>query len=100
MMRTLLKNDGIDMIRLLRVLISLLASALKSKSRLLLENALLRQQLIIYQRAIKKPKLKQSDRVVLVWLSKLFCKWKDALISVKPETLIGWHRQGFKLYWQ
>lgn len=71
----------------------------KSKQGLLLENLMLRQQLNIYTRKNKKPKLEKADRIILVWLSRIFGNWTSALV-VKPATVIGWHRKGFKLYWK
>lgn len=61
---------------------------------------MLRQQLNIYVRKNKKPKLERTDRIILVWFSRMFGKWKSVLVVVKPETVIGWHRKGFKLYWK
>ena len=72
----------------------------KSKQSLVLENLMLRQQLNIYKRKNKKPKIENIDRIILVWISKIFSNWKSAMIIVKPETVIGWHRKGFKLYWK
>jgi hypothetical protein len=60
----------------------------------------LRQQLIVLEREVKHPKLKQRDRQILVFLSSRIEAWREALLVVKPDTLIGWHRQGFKLYWR
>jgi len=65
-----------------------------------MENFALRHQLNIYKRKNKKPKLKNFDRIVLVWISKIWSNWKSALIIVEPETLIEWHKKGFKLYWR
>ncbi len=67
---------------------------------LIFENLILRQQLIILNRKTKKPKLKNIDRIILIWLSRLWSNWKSALIIVKPETLIGWHKIIFKFYWR
>jgi len=61
---------------------------------------MLRQQLNIYKRKDKRPKLKNIDRIILVWISKIFSKWKSALVVVKVSTLISWHKKGFKLYWK
>jgi len=61
---------------------------------------MLRQQLNIYKRKNKKPRIENIDRVILVWISKIFSKWKSALVVVKASTLISWHRKGFKLYWK
>ncbi len=70
------------------------------RSNLILENLALRQQLTVQQRTIKRPKLKRKDRIFWVWLSRIWPQWKSALIVVKPETVIKWHRRGFKLYWR
>ena len=72
----------------------------KSKQDLILENLMLRQQLNIYKRKDKRPKLENIDRIILVWISRVFSKWKSALVVAKASTLIGWHRKGFKLYWK
>ena len=70
------------------------------KQVLILENLMLRQQLTIDQRKNKRPKLENIDRIILVWISRVFSKWKSVLVVVKASTLIGWHRKGFKLYWK
>jgi len=61
---------------------------------------MLRQQLNIYKRKNKRPKLENIDRIILVWISRVFSKWKSILVVAKASTLIGWHRKGFKLYWK
>jgi len=71
-----------------------------SRSNLILENLALRQQLAVQQLTIKRPRLKSMDRIFWSWLSQIWPQWKSALIVVKPETVIKWHRQGFKLYWR
>ncbi len=75
-------------------------SFFRGKRALVLENLALRQQLAVYRRAHKRPRLRSADRAFWVWLSKLWDGWKTTLILVKPETVIRWHRQGFKLYWR
>ena len=77
-----------------------LGQLFKSKQNLILENLMLRQQLNIYKRKNKRPKLETIDRVILVWISRTFSKWKSALVVVRPATVIGWHKKGFKLYWR
>ena len=72
----------------------------RSRRELIAENALLRQQLIVFKRQIERPQLTQKDRCLLVLLSSSVRGWKEALIVVKPATLLGWHRQGFRLYWK
>jgi putative transposase len=78
----------------------LLRSSVRSRSVLLAENLLLRKQLAFYQeRRIRPRRLTDAARFSLVLWSR-FCNWKSALVVVKPETLIGWHRRGFKLFWK
>jgi putative transposase len=60
----------------------------------------LRQQLAVFNRTVKRPKLRQRDRLFWVALAKLWKGWPGALVIVKPETVVKWHRQGFQLYWR
>ena len=83
-----------------KVLFLLFRGLFVSRSNLILENLALRQQLTVQQRTIKRPKLKRKDRIFWAWLSRIWPQWKSALIVVKPETVIKWHRRGFKLYWR
>jgi len=73
---------------------------LKSHEQLVQENLELRQQIIVLQRSVQKPKFKNADRILFAWLSQNCRTWKDALIIVKPETVIKWHRAGFRLFWK
>jgi putative transposase len=77
-----------------------IADLSRSKEELIAENMFLRQQLIVLERQVKRPKLTQRDRQILVLLSSRIQAWREALLLVKPDTLIGWHRQGFKLFWR
>ena len=72
----------------------------RSKPQLVIENALLRQQLIVLTRSVKRPRLTPTDRALLVLLASRLQYWKDALLIVKPETVLQWHRQGFRLFWK
>lgn len=74
--------------------------ALRSRATLTAENLFLRKQLAFYiERKTKPRRADDATRLVLALLSKLFA-WRDALVVVKPETLIGWHRKGFRLFWK
>jgi hypothetical protein len=65
-----------------------------------LENLALRHQIRVLQRSVKKrPKLTPADRIFWVALSRLWCDWRSALVLVKPETVIAWHRMGFRRFW-
>ena len=72
----------------------------RSKPQLVIENALLRQQLLVLNRSVKRPRLTRADRVRFVLLASRLQRWKDALLIVKPETVLRWHRQGFRLFWK
>ena len=72
----------------------------RSTSELVAENAFLRHQLIILRRQVKRPACTSADRMLLVLLARMVRTWKHALLIVQPETLLRWHRQGFKLYWK
>ena len=75
-----------------------LRAFLFSRASLAAENMALRQQLNVLQRSVKRPKLRWRDRLFWVWLSRLWTGWRACLMLVKPETVIHWHRRGFKLY--
>ena len=72
----------------------------KSKSQLLAENALLRQQLIILHRQVKRLPITWTNRVLLVLLARLVRTWQQTLLIVQPETVLRWHRELFRLYWK
>ncbi len=77
------------------------ADLFRSRKDLIAENAFLRQQVIILNRQRSgRPQLTAHDRRVLVLLAHRVRGWKDALHIVQPDTLVRWHRQGFKLYWR
>jgi putative transposase len=95
-----IESLGVIILKNLVVLLfEIIKLSFKTRRSLILENLLLRQQIIILKRKAKKPKLKNIDRIIPVWISKLWNNWKSALIIVKPETLIGWHKEGFKFFW-
>ncbi|MDR3012718.1 MAG: integrase core domain-containing protein [Chitinispirillales bacterium] len=72
------------------------------RSILVAENILLRQQLGILKRSTKKATFRNWDRVFFTLITKLCCNynWKNALLIIKPDTVIRWHRKGFRLYWK
>ena len=78
----------------------LLRSLLVPRLVLVTENLALRQQLLVLQRATNRPGLRRGDRLFWVALSHLWRDWRSILVIVKPETVIKWHRQGFKCYWR
>lgn len=72
----------------------------RSKSELVFENALLRHQLAILHRQSKPPHLTSRDRFWFLLFASRLKYWKDALVLLKPETLLRWHREGFRLFWK
>ena len=81
-------------------LLTLLRTLAKDRDRLALENAALRHQLAVLKRTVKRPHIKDSDRIFWIMMRRLLNDWQDALIFVKPDTVIRWHRRGWKYYWK
>ena len=84
---------------MLTALVVALSSVFQTRAALQLENLALRHQLGVLQRSVKKPKLTPLDRLLWAWLCGVWPDWRSALIVVKPETVIAWHRKGFRLFW-
>jgi putative transposase len=75
-----------------------IADLTRSRAELLTENALLRQQLIVASRAIKRPTFRVHERGLLVLLASVHRQWRRALLLVRPETVLRWHREEFRLF--
>ena len=89
------------MIALIRFLLAILTSPFKSKSRLEAENAALRQQLVVLQRKVKsRVALSNGDRLFFVQLYQWFPSILEIITIIQPETLVRWHRAGFRRYWR
>ena len=89
------------MIALFCLFLALFASPFKSKSRLEAENAALRHQLIVLQRRVRgRVQLTNGDRLFLVKLYRWFPSVLKAVPIIRPETLVRWHRAGFRRYWR
>jgi len=74
-------------------------ASFRSRAALQIEVLALRHQIGILQRSAKKrPKLTAADRIFWAWLSRLWADWRAALVIVKPETVIAWHRKDFRLF--
>jgi transposase InsO family protein len=78
----------------------MLRSALKTRARREAEMLALRQQLIVLNRKRPRVRLRNIDRLILVWLYRLYPSLLNAIVVVKPETLLRWHRRGFRAYWR
>ncbi len=80
-------------------LLSALRDTFRGRAVLQLELLALRHQLATMKRISQRPSLRPTDRLVWVLLSRLLPNWRDVLVIVTPETVIGWHREGFRLFW-
>jgi len=84
----------------LLTILSFLSSLFKTSTELRLENLALRHQVGVLRRSAQKQlKLTSADRMLWVWLRRVWADWKSALLIVKPATVIAWHRKGFRLFW-
>jgi transposase InsO family protein len=81
-------------------LLGALLSAFRTQADLALENLALRQQLANLRRTSGRPRLRKSDRAFWLVLSRLWSRWADVLVVVKPDTVVRWHRAGFRLFWR
>jgi transposase InsO family protein len=89
------------MIALIRFVLAVLASPFKSKSRLEAENAVLRHQLIVLRRKLKgRARLTNNDRWFFVWMYRWFSTILKVVTIFQPETLVRWHRAGFRRHWR
>ena len=87
------------MVRWLGILLGTLRSTVRTHREVALENLALRQQLAVWKARQPRPQLTATDRIFWVVLSRLWTNWRHSLQVVRPETVVGWHRQGFRLYW-
>jgi transposase InsO family protein len=87
------------MFRFFRLWLGLLVSCFRSHRTLLLENLTLRQQLSVLKRRHPKPRLGAIDKLFWVLTRWLWPAWKHSLMIVTPETVVRWHRAGFRMYW-
>ena len=84
----------------LALLVNLLQLAVKDRTQLALENIALRHQLAVYKRSVKRPRIADRDRIFWLAVMRMLREWREALVFVKPETAVRWHRQGFRYYWR
>ena len=85
---------------LLLVIRSLIVASLRTDHELVLENTALRQQLAVYKARYPRPAVADADRLFWIALSQWWPRWRDALTIVSPETVIKWHRRGFRAFWR
>src|SRR5215813_7292669 len=89
------------MLDFLRLFVHVLAAPFRTQAKLEAEITMLRHQLNVLRRqAPSKPRLTVADRLLFVWLCRLFPSLRDAITIVQPDTVLRWHRSGFRLYWR
>src|SRR5580704_1569729 len=88
------------MIDAMGLLFGAILRLLRACRSLLLENLVLRQQLAALKRRHPRPRLEAFDKLFWILARRFWSEWKKALIVVSPETVVGWHRSGFALYWR
>ncbi len=76
-----------------------LVLSFRRRATLQLEVLALRHQLGVLRRSVKRPMLTSSDRLLWIWLASMWTDWRSSVVIVKPETVIAWHRKGFRLLW-
>ena len=84
---------------LLRAFLVTASASFRARRDLALENLALRHQLAVLQRSTQRPRISRVDRVFWVVLSRIWPRWSEALVLVRPATVVAWHRKGFRLYW-
>ena len=72
----------------------------RSRSEAALEILALRQQIVVLKRKRPRSRLNQFDRLFWIILRCVWSRWAEVLVAVKPETVVGWHRAGFRLFWK
>jgi putative transposase len=83
----------------LRFLVCAISAALRPRALLVAENVCLWQQLGVLQRRHRQPRLRNGDRQFWICASRWFADWRNSLLIVKPETVLRWHRRGWRAYW-
>ena len=88
------------MVDFVLVILAGMGAFFRSRSDLALEILALRQQVAVLKRKRPRPLLKSSDRLFWMLLRQFWSSWKGVLIVVKPDTVVGWHRAGFRCHWR
>lgn len=88
------------MIEFIKLCVGFLAAMFRSRAALQAENLALRHQLCVYQRSVKRPRVKPYDRLLWSLLARAWTGWKDVPVLVKPDTVIRWQRKRFKAHWR
>jgi putative transposase len=85
---------------ILQALLAFTVALFRIRRSMQLEILALRHQLAVYQRSVPRPCIQPSDRLLWVWLARLWTGWQDTLTFVQPRTLIAWQQQQFRAHWR
>jgi len=85
---------------MIKLALHVLFTAFRTREALVLENVALRHQVEVLQRNCSRPAIRWRDRAFWDILSSVWPNWRDALFIVQPDTVIRWHRRGFRYYWR
>src|SRR4030095_14573091 len=88
------------MFSLVGLCFGMLVCLFRGRRSLLLENLALRQQLVALKRRHSRPSINPFDKLFWVIARRVWSAWKHSLIIVTPETVVRWHRTGFRMYWR
>ena len=88
------------MLYLITAFLAAIRAFFRSRVDISLEVLALRQQVAVLKRKRPRPSLNCLDRFFWTTLRHIWPRWSDVLVIVKPETVVGWHRAGFRLYWR
>ena len=95
------RHSVASMFELISAICSLLVCQFRSRTELALEVVVLRHQLNVLRRQQPgRPRLTSFDRLLWVWLYRLWPRRLNSIVLVKPATIVRWHRQGFRLFWR
>jgi len=84
----------------IQIVLALVRSLVRDRTELAAENLALRQQLAVLRESSRRPSLRQRDRNFWAILSRIWSNWRSVLLIVQPETVVRWHRRGFKVFWR
>ena len=85
---------------ILRPVATFLLSLFKSQRQLVLENLALRQQVTMLRRSVNRPCATPTDKLFWIFFSRYVDGWRTTLHALHPDTVVRWHRRGFRLYWR
>ncbi len=72
----------------------------RGRPKLALENIALRHRLAVCKRSVKRPNINNGDRIFWLTVMRMLREWRSALVFVQPDTVIRWHRKGFRHFWR